>query len=173
MNELTRLIHEQKKDDKTTRVSGVIENETLIRPHLYRFLDFAGESPKEKAYSILRYLGWNNYDIVSALDLSIEKIIEMQSVLHTTYKPENYKKFFLEIPIVTPKRKRESNIPDNKRKALVILKGLWWTNKDVCAAINVSRRTYCRMTQHVKFQPRSSATASYGKRSYNLPRTPF
>ena len=138
MDELEQLIKEQKKDMKSCRVSMYTENETLIRPHLYRFKDFHGETNKEKAYSILRYLGWRYKDIMSALSLSVNQAAPMHREFSSLKNEENYKRFFLDIPEYSP-----------KRKAVLIFRGLWWTYKEIMEITRFSAQHYFRISKQM------------------------
>lgn len=158
MTELQMLIREQRKDMKSFTVCPFIENQTLIRPNLYRFADFAGESPKEKAYSVLRYLGWKNKDIIEALRLSLSQITEMQTVLSTTVKPDNYQKFFVDIPNGSP-----------RKKAAIILRALWWKGKDVCEAISMPHRTYYKLIKDYPM-PKRCTSAPFSKHPKHINR---
>ena len=158
MTELQRLIKEQKEDASHFYVSAFNENETLIRPHVPRFQDFAGDTPKEKAFSVLRYLGWNHHDIVEALSLTIYQIIAMQDLLNTTYKPENYQRFYVDIPC--KERGKTKRLSVQKQKAVLILRGLWWTGKDIASATDISMRSFQNLVKGKRIVSRQCASQS-------------
>jgi len=131
MNELQQLVIEQQRDRFQLKVP-----ERIDRPYVYRFPCFAGETPREKAYSVLRYCGWNSKDINKALRVTIKELCDDTFDQEATYKPENYQKFFFQIPAKTP-----------QHKAILILRGLHWCNHDIASAVGVSTRTVIRKTK--------------------------
>lgn len=128
-NELQKLVIEQQHDQYSYRVA-----ERIDRPYKYRFPCFAGNTPRQKAYSALKYFGWKEEDIHKALKSSIREILDGEFDFATTAKPENYQKFYVEIPKETP-----------RDKAILVLRGLNWEVTDVAKAVNLSRR----MTQYI------------------------
>lgn len=133
METLEQLIEEQRQDMNCFKVKALKENHTYIRPNRFRFDNFAGETPKQKAYSILKYLCWEEQNIIEALSLGILELIEMRDLFDTHKNEELGDKFFEDIPLKTP-----------KLKAVIILLGLHWKQLDICKALNVSRRTVNR-----------------------------
>ena len=155
MTELQRLIREQKADMKSYAINPLKENENLIRPYVFRFQDFPGETPKQKAFAVLKYFGWKNHDILSALQISVIDLCDMQNMLQTTTNEEFYDKFFSEIKFSLP-----------RHKAIIILRGLKWTYKDIASALslksvaNIKRitRKYCfvsKLSEKILYNPRT------------------
>jgi hypothetical protein len=128
METLKELIIQQKRDACERRVYYKKENITLIRPHVYRFYDFAGDTLQQQAFSVLKYFGWNNKDIISALNITLSDLLNMESILGTTYNEELKEKFFFSLPAKTP-----------RDKAILILRGLKWKQKDIATALNIPR----------------------------------
>lgn len=124
MTELQTLLIEQQEDMRTFRVP-----ERIDRPYVYRFPNFAGDTPRQKAYSALKYFGWNEKDIHKALNVTAIELTSGVFEFATTSKPENYQKFFIEIPKKTP-----------RDKAILILRGLNWRRVDIAEAVKLSRR---------------------------------
>jgi hypothetical protein len=135
MDELQQLMVDQQKDKHCYKIDPNVEGETLIRPYVYRFPNFAGETPRQKAYSTLLYFGWKIEDIHSALSITLEEIESGMFDFAVTYKPENYQQFFLDIPKETP-----------KHKAILILRGLYWTNQDISDAVKLTKRMIIYVT---------------------------
>ena len=136
MDELQRLMVEQQQDKHCFKIKPRVENETLIRPHLFRCQNFAGDTPRQKAYSVLLYLGWKIEDIHKAMDITLDEIESGDFDFAVTHKPENYIQFYLNIPKENP-----------KHKAILILRGLKWTMVDTVEALNSSMRTVARVTE--------------------------
>jgi hypothetical protein len=155
MTELQRLIREQKADMKSYTINPRKENETLIRPYIFRFQDFPGETPKQKAFAVLKYFGWKSHDILSALQISVIDLCDMQNILQTTTNEEFYDKFFTQIKFSLP-----------RHKAVIILRGLKWTYRDIASALslksvaNIKRiaRKYCvvsKLSERKLYNPRT------------------
>ena len=134
MDELQQLVIEQQRDKYQFKVP-----ERIDRPYVYRFPCFAGDTPRQKAYSVLRYCGWHTKDINKALRVTIDELCDDTFDFEATYKPENYQKFFFEIPEKHP-----------RHKAILILRGLYWYNKDIASALGVCSRTVERTTKPLR-----------------------
>ena len=139
MNELQKLILEQHRDKNCYRINPRIENETLIRPHLFRFPNFVGDNPRKKAYSVLLHLGWKIEDIHEALQITLQEIENGDFDFAVTYRPENYQRFYVDIPKETP-----------RHKAVLVLWGLKWFTKDIAKATTYSNRQIERITKSLR-----------------------